>query len=344
MEYLAETTHLLYTQLLSQCLRGAAPDGRGISFVHKTIKNSKHWYLQLNIGSKKTQHYLGPDSKDIQILINKEKALWQKSEPDRKQRETLVSMLVAGGAHTVSSAEARVFELLEQAGVFLANGVLVGSHAFAIYSNMLGVQWPSQAIRTQDIDIASDDHISVGILNNSIDLRQILMESDMSFIEIPALNRKSPSTSFAIQGKQLSVDILTPMTGKPVEQPVYIRSLKTYAQPLRFLDYLLEDTQSAVIVARAGILANVPTPARYALHKLVTATRRPAAMQTKNIKDLEQAAQLLIILLEDRPGDLHIAFEAAKQQPIKFITQLKLGINQLPKQIGKKISNHLDSA
>ena len=62
MEALPESTRLLYSQLLSQCLHGAAPSGRGLSFVSKQIKGAKHWYLQLTVGSRKTQHYLGPET------------------------------------------------------------------------------------------------------------------------------------------------------------------------------------------------------------------------------------------------------------------------------------------
>ncbi len=342
MDYLPESTRLLYTQLLSQCLHGAAPSGRGLSFVTKTIKDSRHWYLQLTVGSQKTQHYLGPDSTELQRLIKKEQTLWQSTSPDRQVREQLVAMLVAGGAHTVGAAEARLFELLERVGVFLVGGVLVGSHAFAVYGNMLGVPWPSETTRTHDIDIASDNHISVGLRNKPVDLRQALLAAEMGFIEVPALDRKSPSTSFRIQGKQLSVDILTPLIGKPQSKPILISTFNTYAEPLRFLDYLLEDIQPAVIIARAGILVNVPAPARYALHKLVTAMRRPAALQTKNLKDSAQSERLLRVLLDDRPGDVQLACLAAKQMPEKFITQLRSGIKKLPAALGKQIIGYME--
>src|SRR5574341_532714 len=143
MEPLSESTRLLYAQLLSECLHGAAPSGRGLSFVSKRIRGGVHWYLQRTVGNRKSQHYLGPDTDEIRTVIAKEKALWEKAKPDLAARERLVAMLLSGGAHTVSAAEARVFELLERAGVFLAGGVLVGSHAFAVYGNMLGVQWDS---------------------------------------------------------------------------------------------------------------------------------------------------------------------------------------------------------
>lgn len=332
MEYLSESTRLLYTQLLSQCLHGAAPSGRGLSFAAKRIKGGKHWYLQLNVGSRKTQHYLGPDTNEVRALIEKERSLWASAAPDLHARENLVSMLVSGGAHTVSAVEARLFELLERTGVFLAGGVLVGSHAFAAYGNMLGVKWPSETTRTQDVDIAAAYRLLIGMPDRQVNLRQAIMESELGFIEVPALDRKSPSTRFRIKGKQLSVDILTPMLGRTSSKPVHLASLDTYAEPVRFLDYLLDDAQPAVLVARAGILVDIPAPARYALHKLVTSERRIAAFQTKTKKDVYQAEQLISVLLRDRPRDLRRAWRAAAEQPGKFMQQLRAGLARLSKE------------
>jgi len=42
-------------------------------------------------------------------------------------------MLVSDDAHMVTATEARVFELLECAGIYLAGGVLVGSYALGVY-------------------------------------------------------------------------------------------------------------------------------------------------------------------------------------------------------------------
>ncbi|MBI3545692.1 MAG: hypothetical protein HY081_03735 [Gammaproteobacteria bacterium] len=332
MEYLSESTRLLYPQLLSQCLHNAAPSGRGLSFAAKRIKGGKHWYLQVNVGSRKTQHYLGPDTEAVRALIEKEKSLWASAATDLHARENLVSMLVSGGAHTVSAVEARLFELLERAGVFLAGGVLVGSHAFAVYGNMLGVKWASETTRTQDVDIAAAYRLLIGMPDRQVNLRQALMESELGFIEVPALDRKSPSTRFRIKGKQLSVDILTPMVGRTSAKPIHLAALDTYAEPVRFLDYLLADAQPAILVARAGILMNVPSPARYALHKLVTSERRMPAFQTKTKKDVYQAQQLISALLHDRPGDLRRAWNAAAEQPSKFMQQLRAGLSRLSKE------------
>lgn len=332
MEYQPESTRLVYSELLSQCLHGVAPSGRGLSFAAKRIKGGKHWYLQLTVGSRKTQHYIGPDTAEVRALIEKEKSLWVNAVPDLRARENLVSMLLSGGAQTVSAVEARLFELLERAGVFLAGGVLVGSHAFALYGNMLGVEWASETTRTQDVDIAAEYRLLIGVPDRQVNLRQALMESELGFIEVPALDRKSPSTRFRIKGKQLSVDILTPMLGRANAKPIHLASLDTYAEPVRFLDYLLDEAQPAVLVARAGILVNVPAPARYALHKLVICERRIAAFQTKTKKDAYQAEQLILALLRDRPGDLRRAWQATAKQPGKFMQQLRAGLARLSKE------------
>lgn len=341
MDYLLESTRLLYSQLLSQCLHASAPSGRGLSFVKKSINGNTHRYLQLTVGSQKTQHYIGPDSKEVLDLIANEKQLWEKAKPDRQAREQLVSMLLSGGAHSVSAAEARLFEVIERAGVFLVGGVVVGSHAFGIYGNMLGVTWPTKITQTHDVDIARDNHIALGLRNEPADLKQALLDADMGFVKVPALDRRSPSTSFRIQGKQLSVDVLTPMIGKPASKPVLITALNTYAEPLRFLDYLLDDIQPAVIVARAGILVNVPSPARYAIHKLVASTRRPIAMQTKTIKDIDQVRLLLTVLFNDRPGDIQSAIKAARKMPEKFLEQVKSHLKKLPDDLRDKLSKLL---
>jgi hypothetical protein len=152
---------------------------------------------------------------------------------------------------------------------------------------------------------------------------------DARLFEVPALDRKSPSTKFRVRGRQLSVDLLTPMPSRPSSAPILLRSLKAYAEPVRFLEYLIEDAQPAILVAKAGILVNVPTPARFVFHKLVISNRRAAAFQAKARKDIDQADQLLLVLLRHRPGDLRQAWGAAVALPDKFMAQLRLGIEKL---------------
>jgi hypothetical protein len=86
-------------------------------------------------------------------------------------------------------------------------------------------------------------------------------------------------------------------------------------------------------VARAGILVNVPSPAGFALHKLVTSEWRIAAFRTKKQNDLSQTTQLLEVLIRDRPEDLRRAWRAAAKQSPKFRQQLMAGLAGMPNEV-----------
>lgn len=341
MQRLPHTTQLLYAELLQQCAI-ALPNQRGVSFVTKTVGGNQYWYMELVVGSTKRQYSLGRDTDELRALIEKQKKLFSQAAPDLKQREKLVAMLVTGGGFAPGGSDGRVLEVLAQAGTFLTGGVLVGSHAFNTYGNMLGVSWASAAMQTQDMDLASLHQIEIAMRRDAPDVKSVLLESGMGFFEVPALNPKSPSTSFKLRGQEFKVDILTPLEGPNTSKPVHLPHFKTFAHPMRFLEYLLDDSQDAVIPFRSGVLVNVPSPARFALHKLVVSQRRPVAQQTKANKDIQQAEELLTVLLEDRPGDVWIALEAAQGMPDKFQQQLAGGMSRLPAGVKQILKNHGD--
>lgn len=328
MNQLTQATQLLYAELLQQCAM-ALPVQRGVSFSTKTVNNNKYWYMEVVVGSGKKQYSLGRDTEELRELIQKQKQLFQQAAPEEKQREKLVAMLLSGGLRAPSASDSRVLEVLSQSGVFLSGGVLIGSHAFNAYRGMLGVEWASEIMQTQDMDLASEKNINVAIKEDVPNVKSVLLDSGLGFFEVPALSRKSPSTSFKIRGQTFHVDLLTPLYGPDDSSPVRLKHFNSYAHPIRFLDFLLEDVQIAVIPFRAGILINVPTPARFAIHKLVVSQRRPVAQQTKAKKDILQAEMIIEVLLEDRPGDLWLAFEAATKMPGKFQVQLRQGLRKL---------------
>ena len=329
---LPENFGLIYSELLQQCWQ-AAPGGRGISFVKKNNKGRVYWYLQLTVGNRTSQHYLGAESPELLRQIEKQKNLWEASAPDKEKRQQLVGMLRAAGVPVLRGAEARVLELLDESGIFIAGGVIVGSHAFSAYQQMLGARWPGDITKTMDVDISGSDALKIAVPERKVDLRKSLIQANMGFFEVPMLDHRSPSTSYSIRGKQLKVDVIVPMHGKPNSEPVYLKPLNTYATPVRFLDYLLENTEPVVLLTPSGVLAHVPSPAHFAVHKLVLSQRRPAAESLKSKKDLAQSASVLSILIRDRPDDIRAAVDDASQQPEKFWRQLKQGIKLLPDKI-----------
>ena len=83
------------------------------------------------------------------------------------------------------------------------------------------------------------------------------------------------------------------------------------------------------VVNGGGVLVNVPDPARFALHKLIVAGERDAFMHTKREKDLHQAAQLLALLVQERPGDVRIAWDEIKRRGRGWQRRITDGLNAL---------------
>lgn len=318
-ERLPETTQTLYAELLEQVIHAEAEAVVGTSlgtFVSKQIKGGTYWYFQRQEGDRKRQHYLGRESDALLAWMEEVRQARERSAADEAQRVRLTSMLIAGGAAAESAAVGKVLLLLADSGVFRMGGVLVGTQAFRVYGNLLGARFEGQSLRTQDVDLAQDRAIGIALSQETgpVDVERSLAGAGLGFFPVPSLDHRHPSTSFKIRGRELRVDFLTPLSGPESSKPVFLPSLGVSAHPLRLLDYLIEEPAQAVVAAGPGILVNVPHPARFAFHKLWISRRRPVSEQTKAAKDLRQAKDLLDLLLEDRPDDLGIAWEALQSR------------------------------
>jgi hypothetical protein len=104
------------------------------------------------------------------------------------------------------------------------------------------------------------------------------------------------------------------------------------ATPLRFLDYVIEETQPGAVLGGRGVLVNVPRPGRFAIHKLVVAGRR-GSRQTKAAKDLLQASALLSLLVTDLPGEISLAWKALSARGAGWVTAARVGLKQLDPEL-----------
>ncbi len=295
-----------YGDLLATLLAEGPRPPHG-SFVSKVVRGRRYWYLQLTAAGRRRQVYLGPDGEVFDELRARAERDWEAAAVDKAGRARLVAVLASFGAPAPDGPSARVLDALADQGVFRAGGVLVGSHAFAAYGTLLGVRW-SDHWQTADIDLAAPRRLQVAV-DDRANLRAALESTGLQFDAVPMLEARQPSTAFRVRGTALFVELLTPLVGPNVDGPVMIPGLGSAAHPLRFLDYLIEQTSPCAIAARSGILVNVPAPARYALHKLLVAPRRGAHEAAKKRKDLAQADALLELLLEERPGDVLEAWD-----------------------------------
>ncbi|MCP3960952.1 MAG: hypothetical protein GY719_24160 [bacterium] len=346
---LPESVQTLYAELLEHAIHAEAAEATlGAAtgtFVSKKVKGRTYWYLQRMEGDRKRQYYVGPESESLLEWMRRAKEARSGSAADREVRSRLCSMLAAGGAMRETAPVAKVLRLLSDSQVFRWGGVLVGTHAFAAHANMLGVRFDQQTLRTHDVDVAQDPAIGIGIAPHepSSNVEKALEESGLGFHAVPKLDPRQASTSYKIRGRELRVDFLTPLFGPESNDPVYLPAFKVSAHPLRLLDYLIEYPSQAVIVGEAGILVNVPDPARFALHKLWTSSRRPVAEQAKAAKDLRQASLLIEVLLDDRPADLGLAWDAIKRSKSVARRTLKT-IRRLDPELRGRLMEQIDEA
>lgn len=322
----------LYAELLERLTAREAQRAIGQapgSFVVKTVKGAEYYYFQfLEPGGVKRQAYLGRRTGELDSLAARHAEGRRASEADDAGIERLCALLRAGGALRTDAPSVRVIRALSDSGVFRRGGVLVGTHAFVVLGNVLGSAWAGSGMRTQDVDIAAQLNVDVAVPGSAPDVPSILEGLEMGFLPVPALDPRGHATSFKVRGQGLRVDLLTPAQ-RASSKDVRIGWLGSWAQPLRFLDYLVEQPVRAAVIAGESALVNVPDPARFALHKLIVAGERPASDHAKRDKDMWQAGQLLEVLLSERRGDVLLAWDALVERGTSWTKRVLLGASAL---------------
>jgi hypothetical protein len=315
---LPETHLTLYSELLEQALafeRLAGPAGSMPgALVEKTIRGRRYLYWQVRAGGQTVQRYLGPDEPPLRRELAALAAHRRDLEEERVALARLSAMLLRGGAAREEAGPARALGLLSDLGFFRRGAVLVGIQAFRCYGNALGLMLASATLRTQDIDLAHSVEIAIACSVEPAPAVERELGS-IGFLPVPGLDPREPSTSFRMRGRDLRIDFLVPMASRRSEKPVAIPALGIAAQPLPFLDYLIEQPMPAVVLAARPVLVRIARPGRFGLHKLWTAEARGPAQAAKARTDRVQGAVLLSALLEDRPDEVDEAWQALADQP-----------------------------
>jgi hypothetical protein len=85
------------------------------------------------------------------------------------------------------------------------------------------------------------------------------------------------------------------------------------ALPLRFLDYLIYEPIRAVLLHGTGVPVLIPSPERYAIHKLIVGSRKEDRSATaKSSKDRLQARSIIEVMIANwQRADLASAFTEA---------------------------------
>jgi hypothetical protein len=288
----------------------------------------KYWYAVQRLADRIVERYLGPDTDEVRARVTHA----QEVKDDFKQRETqrgrLARMCREGGLPRVDAQTGKVLLALAKAGIFRLRGVLVGTHAFRCYPGLLGVEIPEAEAVTEDIDVAALHSIAVALDDRVDPALADALKQIGPFVARPSLHEKP--TAWRDRESGVLVELLTPNEGPDRDEPMELPALGAHALPLRFLDYLIHQPVQAAALYRAGVLVNVPQPARYAVHKLIVAIRRAPAAAAKATKDIAQSAALIRVLAQDRPDELEEAFTEARGRGPSWRDAVDRGLRRLP--------------
>ncbi|HRE18325.1 MAG TPA: GSU2403 family nucleotidyltransferase fold protein [Rhodocyclaceae bacterium] len=322
---LSLTAQTAYAQLLDAVLSAehlrSVADLKG-SFAAKTVRGHRYWYFQTTEPSGKLrQIYVGPDSEAVQTLIAR------REQPSPQAAiSPLARSAIALGCSAVLPRHLRVIQRLAEYGFFKAGGVLIGTHAFLAFANMLGVQWNDGA-RTQDVDFAhAGKNVSLALPGNfTMSTEAAIQSLEMGLLPIAGLAGKAGAAYLNPREPDFRLDFLT-TCHRAGATPFAHPQLGVTLQPLKFMEFSLENVQQAVLLAGdKAVLVNVPNPARYALHKLIIHGERAGSFAAKSGKDLLQAASLLARLKETRAWEVDEAWRDLLARGKGWVDRVKRG-------------------
>lgn len=263
-----------------------------------------------------TEYYVhrfyGGDGKQRETYIGTGESGKKEAEVIRAQIEEVkallpeLRLLVREGFQAADPKTYATLASLHKHGLFDAGATLVGSHAFGVLVNQMGVR--AAAYATEDIDVARKETLAFPRLPEKGFL-DMLRDSGIRFVEVPGLDLKKPSSSFKQAGaSRFHVDLLVPSANAQI-RVVGVPELKAHATALPFLGYVLGLTQTATLISREGCCpVRVPVTERFAIHKLVVSQLR-TNRSAKSDKDIFQAAVLIAALGDKFPGAIRQAVD-----------------------------------
>lgn len=328
----ADLVHRAWTSNLSNLTSA------GGSAYHREVKGRLYWYWQPPTGrdgQRPSAYYLGPDNEQTRGRL---KDLSEHVENTRERRD-MVRALRAARLPVPDAMSGDIMASMAEAGVFRLGAAVIGSVAFQTYPGLLGTHMPAALGQTGDLDVGQFQSIAIAVEDKiDMDLEAVLKTVDSRFEALPDPidGRRTLRYALRVGGdERFSVDVLSPMRGPDRPRIGALPALRSDAQLLRYLDFLLYQEVNSVALHGAGIPINVPDPARYALHKLIVSQMRrqhDPRSAAKSRKDLQQAASLISVLSRHRPGDLKDLWQELCARGPAWREKAVTALRNLPKE------------
>lgn len=328
LRYHSGTAQAAYLDLLSLLRDEAVSEIRG-SPTLKERKGKSYWYDHYRIGTAVRDRYLGEDSAELRARVEQHRELKEGAAARGKERSRLVRLLRGERFLGMDAPTGSLVAALARSGVFRLGAMLVGTHAFRLYEGELGLRLSlDQSAATRDIDIASFEKLSLA-LKDIVDPKLADVFHELDFAPVPSLDR-GQAWRWRHSANASLVEFLTPSFSAD-EGLRDLEALGVGARALHHLDYLLAGSIDAAAIYRDGILVRVPSPERFAIHKLIVADRRREGPDSlKSLKDLAQAATIIAALAQDRPGDLAEAYNDAIARGMRWRARIENSLARSP--------------
>ena len=215
-----------------------------------------------------------------------------------------------------------VLRRLDKVGV-LREMVIVGSWCTLFYRDFFGPSRYMVPLKTRDMDLLIPAPSST---KAQVDVADLLR--DLGFV----VGFTGSEGYMRMEHPDLIVEFLVPERGRGSSKPYPLPKLGLNAQPLRFLEFLAQNT---IIATLEGVPVRLPHPANFALHKLVVLSRR--ADRAKQAKD-KDAAMKVLEALKDKGEDDSVR-KAFKTMPRRWQNKVR---RQLEDPLDKKVMTILN--
>ena len=181
-----------------------------------------------------------------------------------------------------------VLRRLDNVGV-LRDIVLIGSWCTLFYRDFFSTTQYRTSLKTRDMDLLIPEPSTI---KAQADVAELL--KDLGFV----VGFTGSEGYIRLEHPELIVEFLVPERGRGSNKPYRLPQLGLNAQPLRFLEFLAQNTITTDVEV---VSVRLPQPANFALHKLVVLSRR--AGHAKQAKDKEAAMKVLEALIDEGQDD-----------------------------------------
>jgi hypothetical protein len=219
----------------------------------RMVRGKLRLYATERTGSTYRQRYLGlADDPAAQEEAENLRLASQSS----KLRRTTVSLLKQAKIPAPSLPVGRILEAVAKARLFEQGLVLIGTIAHQTYPCVVGSYLPLSQTKTQDADFAIAKFAVPNL--RRVTIWAILKRADC-FKPRRSTDNNLPR-KFVSPSLNLEVDLVTTAT-RADGAAVPIPGLNCAAVPLKFLEYLIEQTVSAVALYGSGVPVRVTSTA-----------------------------------------------------------------------------------